>query len=233
MAIDEVILEAVEAGGAPPTLRFYQWAEPTISLGYFQKIADWQAQDDAIRQLALVRRKTGGGAILHDDEITYSLTLPLHQGYAFTENITGMYKLVHDACIAVLGKEGFQAVYRKESDRCNAQRGPFFCFERRHCLDLVMEGKKLMGSAQRRTKNACLQHGSLIIDRHFEQQPSSSLAGQKSGSFDLPAFIDQVAEQVSQGLGLKMVRGELNEQENQNLKTHIEKYQSKEWTEQR
>jgi len=232
MAIDEAILEAVGAGQSPPTLRFYQWDQPTISLGYFQKIAEWQQQDRAIRQLPLVRRKTGGGAILHDDELTYSLTLPLHQGLPITE-IQSMYKLVHGVCIATLAKSGFKAVYRNEGDRRNSQRGPFFCFDRRHGLDLVMDGKKLMGSAQRRTKNACLQHGSLIIGRHFEQQPSSSLTAQKIGSFDLSAFIDKVAEQVSHGLDLKMIQGELNDQENQSLKTHVEKYLSKEWTWQR
>jgi len=228
MAVDEAILEAVGAGEAGPTLRFYRWEAPTISLGYFQKISDWQQQDKAIVQLPLVRRKTGGGAILHDDELTYSLTLPLHQGLPMT-NIQAMYKLVHDACIVSLAENGFETSYRNRSDSGNSQRGPFFCFAREHCLDLVMDDQKLMGSAQRRTKNACLQHGSLIINRCFLQQPCSALGT----GFDLDSFSRDVAEQISQRLKLKMEQGELNHQETQNLNKHIEKYQSKEWTEQR
>ena len=162
MAIDEAILEAVDAGQVTPTLRFYRGKEPTISLGYFQKFSEWQQQDTAIREMPLVRRKTGGGAILHDDELTYSLTLPLHQGLPITE-IQSMYKLVHNACITTLAKSGIKTDYRNQSDSGNAQRGPFFCFASNHCLDLVMECKKLMGSAQRRLKNACLQQRSLLI----------------------------------------------------------------------
>jgi len=232
MAIDEAILEAVDTGQSPPTLRFYQWSEPTISLGYFQKIDEWQQQDAVIRQLALVRRKTGGGAILHDQELTYSLTLPLNQGLPTTE-IQSMYKLVHDACITSLAESKIAAVYRNETDTSNAQKGPFFCFARRHCLDLVINNDKLMGSAQRRTKNACLQHGSLIINRNYEQQLSASLMDNELNNFDLSQFIENIAKQISQHLELKLVQSELTEQENKSLPIFVEKYASDEWTRQR
>lgn len=232
MAIDEAILEAVDAGQSSPTLRFYQWDQPTISLGYFQKIAEWQEQDSMIRELALVRRKTGGGAILHDQEITYSLTLPLNQGLPITE-IQSMYKLVHDACIAVLAESGTEAVYRNESDSGNAQRGPFFCFARKHCLDLVKGGEKLMGSAQRRTKNACLQHGSLIINRSYQQQPSAAVTSNSQTDFNLNPFTHDVAQRIGQGLHLKVQAGSLHQIEKKKLPELRKKYGSKEWNNQR
>ena len=70
MAVDEAVLQAVNEGVSPETLRFYRWAEPTISLGYFQSFAELDEQAQPVRNLAVVRRQTGGGAILHDDEIT-------------------------------------------------------------------------------------------------------------------------------------------------------------------
>ena len=104
MATDEAILEAVNGGSQGATLRFYQWAEPTISLGYFQKHDEYQGQDAVIRNLPLVRRQTGGGAILHDDELTYSLIVPLVDDSRI--DIEGLYRLVHDAFIFVLHQLG-------------------------------------------------------------------------------------------------------------------------------
>src|SRR5262245_41637676 len=83
MAIDEALLNAVGEGQSPPTLRFYCWRSPTISLGYFQPLSDVELQPSAIRALDLVRRTTGGGAILHDLEVTYSLVLPI--GHAWLQ----------------------------------------------------------------------------------------------------------------------------------------------------
>jgi hypothetical protein len=86
MAVDEaLLLDAIEDGSA--TLRFYQWSEPTLSLGYFQRYAD-RNQHHASRNCAIVRRQSGGGAILHDRELTYSLVLP--PGHPLGRNPNGL-----------------------------------------------------------------------------------------------------------------------------------------------
>lgn len=231
MATDEAILEAVGAGEAPATLRFYQWDAPTISLGYFQKHDELGEQDEAVRELAVVRRQTGGGAILHDDELTYSLALRI--GESGETDIESMYRLVHDAFISVLAGMGVVATYRGGDDRGNAQRGPFFCFARTHRLDLVLGTDKLLGSAQRRVKNAVLQHGSLILGRHFRQQPSAAVGAVTEGTFDSDSFAAKVADVVAGALELKVKAGELTNAEQQRLTELQAKYGGPDWTEQR
>jgi lipoate-protein ligase A len=231
MAVDEAILQGVNAGESPATLRFYKWAEPTISLGYFQKYEEFQGQDEVIRRMPMVRRQTGGGAILHDDELTYSLVVPL-DGRGVTE-IEGLYRLVHDAFVAVLAREQVRVEYRGGEDKVNSQRGPFFCFSRKHWLDLVVGEDKLLGSAQRRIKNAVLQHGSLILERHFEQQESAQLVRQVNDRFELAKLIEGTAEQVADKLKSMMVRERLNEFERGLFSGLEAKYAGQEWNCQR
>jgi len=233
MALDEAILEAVGHGNSPPTLRFYQWDEPTISLGYFQKYEETSQQDEVIRKMPLVRRQTGGGAILHDDELTYSLILPLNQLSLPFASIESIYQLVHNAFIAVLAQLGINAQYRQGGSQENAQRGPFFCFARRHRLDLVVAGEKILGSAQRRTKNAALQHGSLILDRKFPQQPAAALKNEIQTPFELPVFIEKVSTHIADQLKFPISPGELTPEEKEQAEILQKKYTGREWNCQR
>jgi lipoate-protein ligase A len=233
MACDEAILQAVNQSITPATLRFYQWIEPTISLGYFQEFDEIQSQHQQIKQMPVVRRQTGGGAILHDQELTYSLILPLDTNNSCFTDIQLMYRLVHDAYIEAMAGIGLKAQYRGGDDRGNSQRGPFFCFARKHCLDLVLGSDKILGSAQRRVKNAVLQHGSLILNRRFEQQPSAWLGVSDSGKFDLREFIGQVARLIAEKLKLKLSSGQLGDYEKQSSIEFQDKYQSDSWTQQR
>lgn len=174
MARDEALLTLVGKRQSPPTLRLYQWDPPTISLGYFQRYADYELLPPPAGDLAVVRRLTGGGAILHDYELTYSITIPVdHPLVAGGPN--RLYELAHDALIDALAKDNVPASRGCQSDGSGAARGPFFCFERRHCLDVLIGADKLAGSAQRRTKTAILQHGSIILTRRFNQQPAAAL----------------------------------------------------------
>lgn len=234
MAVDESILQAVNKGTSPATLRFYRWDKPTISLGYFQKFEDLALQDEVIQQMPVVRRQTGGGAILHDDELTYSLVLSLNEPKQLT-NIENLYQLVHDGYLTALAKLGVRAEYRGGTDRGNAQRGPFFCFARRHRLDLIVDGDKLLGSAQRRIRNAVLQHGSLILGRHFPQQPCAQLeeAVTVKGPIDLNMLIDDVADYISGQLRLKRSNGKLSDKEQEQSVKLQKKYEGHEWNRQR
>jgi lipoate-protein ligase A len=110
MAVDEALLEAAEADGQC-TIRFYRWEEPTLSLGYFQTYADrWQ--HEASRQSAVVRRSSGGGAIMHDLELTYSVAVPANHPLAV--NRLGFYQAMHTALIEALGQWGVEAELYEE-----------------------------------------------------------------------------------------------------------------------
>jgi lipoate-protein ligase A len=176
MARDEALLTLVGGGESPPTLRLYQWSVPTISLGYFQKYADYLALPPPAGGLPVVRRPTGGGAILHDLELTYSLTLPM--GHALLSGgPNALYELTHDAVMACLRELQLTPTRCGKSDDSGAARGPFFCFARRHCYDVLVGHDKIAGSAQRRTRHAVLQHGSIVLANRFAQQPTAVAAG--------------------------------------------------------
>lgn len=233
MGIDESILEAVNAGDSSATLRFYQWNEPTISLGYFQKAEDFLDQDDTIQNMPMVRRQTGGGAILHDNEITYSLIVPLNDSLPFT-NIGPMVELVHDAFISVNASMGLPLSYRGKTDQDDhAQKGPFFCFSRSHCLDLTIDDLKIVGSAQRRKKHAALQHGSFILKQNYMQQICAAAEDKTNTPFDKTSFINQTSAIIANKLNLSMETGALTDKERQYALNMEKKYGSDAWTKQR
>lgn len=175
MARDEAILLSVAEGSAPPTLRFYRWSQPTISLGYFQSYSDYAALPPPAGGLPVVRRLTGGGAILHDLELTYSLILPWGHPLLPPCGAGGLYAVVHDAFARFLTDLGISVIKGVPESKGGSHRGPFFCFERHGRFDLLTDGRKIMGSAQRRLRTAVLQHGSLILERRFKQQHSASV----------------------------------------------------------
>ncbi len=175
MARDEALLEAVGACRSKPTIRFYEWSEPTVSLGYFQHYQDFASMDEPIRSLSVVRRLTGGGAILHDRELTYSLAIPLDHAL-LRGGPNRLYEVLHDAVIGALASLGATAHRGGEDDGSGAAKGPFFCFARRHRYDVLIGSDKVAGSAQRRTRAAVLQHGSIILERRFVEQPAADLS---------------------------------------------------------
>jgi lipoate-protein ligase A len=175
MARDEALLQCVGKGQSAPALRFYRWSPATISLGYFQKYDDYCALPPPAGQLAVVRRQTGGGAILHDRELTYSLTLPLDHPLLQGTNANSLYERVHRSVRKLIDRFDVPVQPGPADGRCKSHGGPFFCFEQHSSFDLLINGKKLLGSAQRRTHQAVLQHGSLILTSRYSQQCCSPL----------------------------------------------------------
>ena len=183
MAVDEVLLEVAGAEQIA-YLRFYRWSEPTLSLGYFQRYEDRAAHAPSAG-CAAVRRLSGGGAILHDHEWTYSLALPVHSPLG--KNAAATYDLVNEATLRTLALFGVDA--RRASEFPTPSGEPFLCFERRSAGDLVLgvaPAAKIMGSAQRRRQGAILQHGSLLLRR-------SRFAPELPGIADLTVNIDELA----------------------------------------
>jgi lipoyl(octanoyl) transferase len=159
MAVDEVLLESALQGGIC-TLRWYRWREPTLSLGYFQSPDD-PLIDDRFADLPVVRRLTGGGAILHDRELTYSCAIG--PGHPLAADPSSLYTAMHAAIVAELARVGVAVAPRGVADK--GLDANFLCFSRGDANDLVMAGNKVLGSAQRRRRGAVLQHGSLLLER--------------------------------------------------------------------
>jgi len=164
MAVDEALLES---GGRDDswTLRFYGWSQPTLSLGYFQTIESRQSHAASLR-CPVVRRQSGGGAIIHDRELTYALIAPAR--HALARDSQRLYRAVHGAIVQALDSVGITArMYGPAADtqRTPTADEPFLCFERRAAGDIVVDQTKIGGSAQRRRLGAVLQHGSLLISR--------------------------------------------------------------------
>jgi lipoate-protein ligase A len=160
MAVDELLLTAaVERGQC--SVRLYRWVEPTISLGYFQRL-DEVPTTLRLAGLPVVRRLTGGGAILHHHELTYSCAVPA--GHPLARNPKDLYLRVHERLIDVLAGFGIHVQFRGDEDRDRSRE--FLCFARGDSFDVVMAGgHKVLGSAQRRRKGSVLQHGSLALHR--------------------------------------------------------------------
>jgi lipoate-protein ligase A len=156
MGLDEALLESAES---PPTLRFYSWHPDTLSLGYFQRFADVPGTD---RAGAVVRRITGGGAIHHVRELTFSIAAsldhPLYRG-----PIADSYARVHEAIRSALAEVGVPAEIRGERDLVSDRAGTGMCFHKSSAIDLVWGERKGVGSAQRRKGGRVLHHGSIKL----------------------------------------------------------------------
>jgi lipoate-protein ligase A len=175
MAVDEAILcSAIERDDPLPTLRWYRWSTPTLSLGYFQSAQEIPA---SLAGLDVVRRLTGGGAIVHDREWTYSLVFP--SGQWPRGEFIDLVVDVHSALAEVLSGLA-RATERKPTAE------PFLCFERRSAQDLVAGETKIVGSAQRKRAGVLLQHGSILTS-------ASDHARHLSGAREVGVPLDEVA----------------------------------------
>lgn len=160
MALDEALLEAVADSSASPGgfVRMYEWDTATVSLGYFQRMDDFR-RSEPLAHLPAVRRLSGGGAILHHHELTYSVALPATHPVA--RDPVRLYRLLHEVIIHRLAECGFETALRGEDLRSPTEA--FLCFIRGDRHDILCRGRKVVGSAQRRRRGAVLQHGSLIL----------------------------------------------------------------------
>jgi lipoate-protein ligase A len=167
MAIDEDLLARAQAGEAMPALRFYAWCPPAVSLGRFQRI-EIAVNREACKErgIDIVRRITGGRAVLHDCELTYSI-ISRTDNPIFPPDVRGTYKVIALGLLSGLKNLGIPAEMVSHSSR-HAQlvkkdlRNPS-CFSSPAWYEIVVNGKKIVGSAQRRVAGAFLQHGSILM----------------------------------------------------------------------
>lgn len=191
MAIDAALLEAADECPVGPVVRIYRWSEPTVTVGYFQKdrVTD---TGGGLGECPHVRRLTGGGAILHHHEITYSCVLP--RTHVLRESPLALYSVMHEAIQIALSQCGVEVGFRSRypmPTAADATEGePFLCFLRSDPRDLVALKSpsslfpKVVGSAQRRRRGTILQHGSILLR-------ASSLLSDVPGISDLYGGFDE------------------------------------------
>lgn len=258
MAVDQMLLERADQIGEI-TLRFYFWERPTLSLGYFQPMED-RSLHSGSRNCPVVRRSTGGGAIVHDREITYSLCIPSKDRWSQCHD--RLYRLVHECVIRVLRGYGWEAriyesesesenptlleqpsrsagnlnsadlIHRGVSDRPMTSANPFLCFQRRTAGDIVCGTHKIVGSAQRRMRSSILQHGSLLLSRsEFAPELPGIVDLQPLPEFHHSVFINELAQQIGNLLGVQWIPFSLNNREIEMVRTYEKTQHSSDWLE--
>jgi lipoate-protein ligase A len=177
MAIDEALLQSAVV----PSIRFYQWHSPALSFGYFGRfleVAIYAGERD------LVRRWTGGGTVFHGEDLTYAIVIPASDP-AFHESSMTIYEKIHRALADSLNEAGQHAVVAGGADPCGITGTPAVkadgdnCFSNPVRADVMMDGRKIAGAAQRRTRRGMLQQGSIQainLDSRFADRFANALS---------------------------------------------------------
>jgi len=237
MAIDEAILWAHSAGKVPPTLRFYGWQPRAVSIGYFQRVtSEIDVERCKERKVDVVRRLTGGRAVLHDVELTYSIVVK-EDDPLIPKTITASYRYFSNGLLAGLEKIGIEAhmtVPVAAYGQKKRQPASAACFDAPAHYEVTVSGRKLVGSAQVRKQGVILQHGSILIRFSVEQfvellrlpsaekreQTAHMLKNRATSIEDVlgrPVTWEEVYRPMpaafESALGIQLVHAELTEQE--------------------
>ena len=250
MAIDEAIMDAMKDNhSAQPVLRFYSWKPATLSLGYAQSYAK-EVDEEACRQanIDVVRRPTGGRAVLHQYELTYSLIVPESEEYV-KGTIIQSYLKISEALLKGINAVGVPAEIVAQVNYSHS--GTAACFDAPSWYELVVDGKKLVGSAQMRSNGILLQHGSIIL--HFDTEllfrllklPNEEVRQRLLRDFKTkacaidevwtrPVTIDELERELCLGfeeiMSIKLVPSVLTMEEKLMTEQLVKKYSSQEWT---
>lgn len=228
MARDEALLESAADQGVV-SFRFYRWSEPTLSLGYFQGAGDRTGE---LASLAWVRRASGGAAILHHSphELTYSFALPaaaatIPVGESW---ICRVHYAIRD-CLKAMGVRTRAVVCGEEQ-----KLGEFLCFLHHTPGDLVLDGSKVVGSAQRKQRGAILQHGTILLSTSAYTPQLPGLADLAGIGIDESEFMAGIRSELGRQLGWSYVEGDWTADELvEARRIKSEKYRSRDWNERR
>jgi len=251
MAVDESILEHIGRGEAVSTLRLYAWDPPCLSLGHAQPFSDVDVNRLKQHGWEVVRRATGGRAILHTDELTYSVIAPLSEPRVEGSVLESYNRLAQALLLAVKKLE--LPVEMKEGKANEGATPNPVCFEVPSTYEITVNGKKLIGSAQARKKEGVLQHGSLPLTGDltricqalaFENESARAQASQRllarattiESALGVEVSWEKAAQAFVQAfeaqLGLSFERGELSESETKRAEELLkEKYDHPSWME--
>lgn len=251
MAVDSAIARAISAGRQPATLRLYGWQPYCLSLGYGQRARD--ADTEALRQRGwdLVRRPTGGKAILHGDELTYSLCLPLDHPLA-SGDIVESYRRISAGLLRALESLGLSATANPGDESAFSEPAGPVCFVQPSHYEILVGDRKLIGSAQLRRKGVMLQHGAIPIsgdlaricdvlnfesagEREAQQDRTRQRALTLSQALGRAPSWDEVAAALeidfAAALGLDLQPGELSAEESAEAEALVrDKFGNPGWT---
>lgn len=254
MAMDEALLNFVSRGEIDPVVRFYTWNPATLSVGYFQRLKK-EIDIDKVKEkgFGLVRRQTGGRGVLHDKELTYSVIVPeSHPNMPST--ITEAYRVISKGLLEgfkLLGFDAYFAIPRSKEEREKLkQPRSAVCFDAPSWYELVVEGRKIAGSAQTRQKGVILQHGSLLqdvdVDELFDMfifKNDRLKEKMKKAFVDKAVAINDISDRhisieemekafeegFKKGLNIEFKPLSLTENQLAEVKVLEEKYRSEEW----
>lgn len=248
MAIDEAILESVIQGHSPPTLRFYGWSPPCLSLGRSQPLAEADLAACRAAGVDLVRRPSGGQAVLHAGELTYSVAL-LQSDPRSAGGVLEGYRRLSAGLLAGLRLLGIEAIQALGARQADGPPSPI-CFDRPSDYEITCGGRKLIGSAQWRRRGGVLQHGSLplagdltrIVDlvvlgaRDPEEERRRlaarvvSLQEARGEAIPFAAAADGLVQGLAATLNLALVPGELSAEEQVRAAVLRSRYAGDAWT---
>ncbi len=250
MAVDEAVLRAVAAGQVPPTLRLYAWEPPCLSLGRAQKASDVDLAALQSAGFDLVRRSTGGKAILHADELTYSVVAPQEEARV-AGNIVESYRRLSAGLmrgLERLGVPNLVADRQASAPRAGGREVGPVCFEVPSDYEITVAGHKLVGSAQMRSRGMVLQHGALplhgditricaLLAAHPDPVQVRARATTIENALGRTVSWDEAANALAAGfaeaLNLHLEPGSLTGDERAWAKELVaEKYAAHEWTNQ-
>jgi lipoate-protein ligase A len=251
MALDEALLESAAARRQPPTLRLYLWEPACLSLGHAQPVEDVDRVRLRARGWELVRRTTGGRAILHTEELTYSVTAPIDHPIV-AGGVLPSYRRLRDGLTAGLRLLGVEADAAAGHSLSEADRANPVCFEVPSAYEITAAGRKLVGSAQLRRAAGVLQHGSLPLQgdvgricealsyrRPGEREAAAERVRERATTLERvlgrrvawERAAESIAEGFARALGLEWIPGEPSEAER--ARSHrlcAERFASEAWT---
>ncbi len=240
MALDETIAISVRNGSSPPTLRLYSWDRPAVTLGCFQKIGEIDTEYCLNAGIPIVRRPTGGRAILHNKELTYSFSVKTDNNL-FSKGIFDSYKKISAAFYLALSRLGLspEAKLNRETRQLKSP----LCFQSASYGEITIDSKKVIGSAQKRWTDGLLQQGSIpyCIDgpevlKIFRLRSIKDIKGAMAGLTEaVPALSDEKFRNVvkisfEEAFDIEFISA-LPSQEEEALARELdsEKYRTEEW----
>jgi lipoate-protein ligase A len=196
MATDEAIYLSCQQGMSPPTLRLYEWQPPAVSLGYFQKLESAVDVEECRRRgIDVVRRLTGGRAVLHHHELTYAVIAP-ENAHPFRPGVLETYMTIGSCLLNVFTDLGLNAQWVALRDKHRgaacSRHETASCFSAPSWYEITVSGKKICGSAQKRGNGVFLQHGSILIDH--DPEVLAALLISKKGKDD---FLREIEERTT------------------------------------
>lgn len=249
MAIDHMLLETY-AAASRPTLRFYQWTPPCLSLGLAQRLKrDVNLEVCTRLGIDVVRRQTGGRAILHDREVTYALVMPINHPLIGGRGVAQSYRAISEALCIGLIQLGIAVDLASRPDPGQAKSAA--CFDIPSDYEITVGGRKLVGSAQARQHGVLLQHGSILLHADVDQMVEvlrlpptlgADMLAQRLTALNemvaTPLSFDAVVTALIRGLEqtweVQLVQDELTEAEEQRATKLVkDKYGNSAWTERR